>query len=322
MTRLRTLRAWAVAAPLMAALLGATSAARAQAEPPPESAARATLAAERVRVRAELDRVNAEIDALKQAGHGVRNDYRLRARLADAEALARRLTEIDARLGGSTAPAPAVRLGATPTLAPTDGPAEMDAKADILADQARRLGAEAVALDQRAQQLRARQELRRRSGLMDSDPFSPLEGSKRRGPTGTRTPPVIEGGNTQTTSPPPPGGTTTGTNSPGGFTTDIGQPSAPGSAPASGGARSVIAPAVPPTPTGVAGASDSAAPLSVQLRNVLDPATLVELRRLEGVGGARSNVEALERAAAALRARAERLQAQSQNLRARSHQPH
>src|SRR6478609_5158846 len=57
------------------------------------------LQAQRARLRAELDKVNAEIDALKRAGRDVRDDYRLRARLADAESLARRLMDIDARLG-------------------------------------------------------------------------------------------------------------------------------------------------------------------------------------------------------------------------------
>ena len=49
-----------------------------------------TMQAERARLRVQLDKVNAEIDALKRAGGSVRDDYRLRARLADAESLARR----------------------------------------------------------------------------------------------------------------------------------------------------------------------------------------------------------------------------------------
>src|SRR3954471_824230 len=102
------------------------------------------LQAERARLRMQLDKVNAEIDGLKRAGGGVRDDYRLRARLADAESLARRLMDIEARLG--------IHLEATaknqppPTAAPSDGPADLDAKADILADQARRVRAQAEAL--------------------------------------------------------------------------------------------------------------------------------------------------------------------------------
>ena len=137
-----------------------------------------TLQAERSRLRAQLDKVNAEIDALKRAGGGVRDDYRLRARLADAESLARRLMDIEARLG--------IRVDGTakfqppPTAAPTDGPSDLDAKADILADQSRRVRAQADALARRAADLKGRQELRRRAADLDRDPFAPMEGSKRR----------------------------------------------------------------------------------------------------------------------------------------------
>src|SRR6188768_3704223 len=137
-----------------------------------------TLQAERSRLRAELDKVNAEIDALKRAGRGVRDDYRLRARLADAESLARRLMDIDARLGIRVDGA--AKLQPPPTAAPTDSPADLDAKADILADQSRRVRAQADALGRRAADARGRQELRKRAADLDRDPFAPMEGSKRR----------------------------------------------------------------------------------------------------------------------------------------------
>jgi hypothetical protein len=330
------LAAWTIGAPLLVVLHAAgapTAFAQAQ-QPssqrqlPPDGAARAALEGERVRVRAELDRVNAEIDALKREDRGMRNDYRLRARLADAEALARRLTDIDARLGrapAAAATAPA-RIGAEPTLAPTDGPAEMEAKADILADQARRIVVEAAALDQRAQQMRARQDLRRRVGLMEHDPFSPIEGSKRRviaGAATTHTPSSTSdssGPNTTPAANPGVGGASgatftpgmTGSTAPGGGGTPVQT--------TIGGARGAVAPPAAPTPAGGSGAADGT-PLSVQLRDVLDPATLGELRRLESSGAPRAGVEALERAAAALKARADKLQAQSQSLRAHAHDP-
>src|ERR1700722_3127174 len=83
--------------PLLLALASAAEPARAAAAPGAVDGA--ALTAERARLRDELDRVGAEIDALKRANRGVGDDYRLRARLADAEALARRLIEIEARLG-------------------------------------------------------------------------------------------------------------------------------------------------------------------------------------------------------------------------------
>ncbi len=50
------------------------------------------------RLRADLDRINAEVAQLKQADRTVRNDYRLRDRMADAEAMAQKVTQAEARL--------------------------------------------------------------------------------------------------------------------------------------------------------------------------------------------------------------------------------
>ncbi len=158
---------------VLAVLVIAPAAARAVGAPPAAAPA-ADLAAERLRLRAELDRVNAEIDALKQSG---KDGSRLRARMADAEALARRLVDLERRMGLTAAP---VEPRPLPTASPTDGPADLDAKADILADQARRVRAAADALDHRMAELKRRQELRRRAADLDRDPFAPLEGSKRR----------------------------------------------------------------------------------------------------------------------------------------------
>lgn len=162
-------------------------------EGPAASAAgpRESASAERERLRGELTRVQAEIDRLKSGGRGLRTDYLLRARMADAEALARRLTELDVQLKprldpaasrAAAAVAPAPHDEAAPS--PTDGPAELEAKADILTDEARRAQAQAVALQSRIEQVRGRRELHRRAHQLESDPFAPLEGSRRRLATG------------------------------------------------------------------------------------------------------------------------------------------
>jgi len=300
-------RILAAAAVLAMLELGAATAAHADGgKAPVDGAARAELTAERVRVRAELDRVNAEIDALKRGQRGMRDDYRLRARLADAEALARRLTKIDAQLGpaaGSAAPRDGL-IGAEPTLTNADGPAEMEAKADILADQARRIEVQVQALGQRVQQLRARQDLRRRVGQMEHDPFSPFERSKRLAPAAPAT--VVPGSSGA--------GAFQNNDRTGGAALPPGPlaPTIGGTASTSAGGRGGATPTVTPAGTGTSEA------LSVQLRDLLDPATLGEIRRLEASGAPGAGVEALERAAAALRARAERLQGQSRALRARA----
>lgn len=318
-----------------------------------DGAGRSALVAERQRVRAELERTNADIDALKRSGRSLRDDYRLRARLADAEALARRLTALDARLGGGAGPLPDRNAAGTePRALPTDGPAELDAKADILNDQSRRLAARGDALLARAHDLRARQNLRRRVGQMERDPFSPLEGSKRRAmasstvasadptrnggsPGGGTTGNGPTFGDTKGTTPsaPNPPTTTPTTTQPGsgaaapppGSSTSVpvlGGAQAPGAGPATstgtGSSAAVSAPKLGPTPA-TTGTPTTDTALSVQLRDLLDPTTLAELQRLEATGGTMNGYEALERAGAALKARADRLGQQAASLRARAH---
>jgi hypothetical protein len=309
-TRMRSAISVLAAAALLVA--GATRAAAQQ-------DSRAALAAERARVHTELNRVNADIDRLKREGHGIGDDYRLRSRLADAEALARRLTTLDAQLGGARPPPPpeaAAHANAEPAAAPSDGPAELEAKADILADQARRLGAQAAALEQRAGALKARQDLRRRVGQMERDPFSPLEGAKRHTIAAT----------TQSTANPSSNGsfsaghTSTGDSpqQPAVTPNGIVGPSGPGSTvstPGAGaGGRVQVSTPTPPSPSTSTGGSDT---LSVQLRDLLDPTALAEIRKLEASRAPGADLQALERAAAAVRARADRLAAESRTLRAR-----
>jgi len=260
------------------------------------------LPAERARLRIQLDKVNAEIDGLKRAGGGVRDDYRLRARLADAESLARRLMEIEARLG--------IRVDATtktqppPTAEPSDGPADLDAKADILADQSRRVRTQADALARRAADARGRQELRKRAADLDRDPFAPMEGSKRRIASGSGTVLGANGSN---------GRNSQGVSSD--VTPGVGAgPTGAGAAPTG----TSPTPQTPPSPN-INSTEKAAAPLSVQLRELLDTAALSDVRRVEAGGAGGASPSALERAAAALRARADWLDAQSRTMRARAH---
>ncbi|HEY7373529.1 MAG TPA: hypothetical protein VIF57_15320 [Polyangia bacterium] len=260
----RTSRSLALAALLTVAGAAGGLPATAFAQAP---SANDALQAERTRLRAQLDKVNAEIDALKRAKGGVRDDYRLRARLADAESLARRLMDIEARLGIRVEAAPT--LQPPPTAAPTDSPADLEAKADILADQSRRVRTQADTLARRAVEARGRQELRRRAADLDRDPFAPMEGSKRRVAT------------------------------------------APGM-----GALPV--PAAPSTFTGSRITGDTTQTAPPPLRDPLDTATLMEIRRLETSGITVGSATALEHAAAALRARADWLDAQSRAMRAKA----
>jgi hypothetical protein len=64
--------------------------------------------------------------------------------------------------------------------------------------------------------------------------------------------------------------------------------------------------------------ANTSAPLSTQLRDLLDTTSLADIRRLEASGAAAASPQALERAAAALRARADWLDAQSRSMRAKA----
>jgi hypothetical protein len=280
-------------------LAGPAAAAPAPAAPPPAVRAAAPAAdvakleAECAQLRAELERANAEVAALKKGDRGLRNDYRLRQRMADAEALARKLTQAEAQLRAHQpppAPRPTPADPAGP--APGDGPVELEAKADLLADQARRLLVEADGLTRTAAQIRGRQTLRRRAADLERDPFGGVEttkrtmvfGSTRAAEKGSAPAGDSRGGAPAPTSNPPPAA-----------------PGAPGLAPGA-----TTAQPSPATPTSAA--------LS-PVRTVLDPATLAEVQRLERSGKPFADADALERAAAALRQRAQTLQTQSKSLR-------
>ena len=269
----------------------------ARAAPAPGTADSASLTAERERLRGELDRVGAEIDALKKAGRGVGDDYRLRARLADAEALARRLIEIEARLG---LPAPARKTAPLPVAEPTDGPADLDAKADILADQSRRVRGEADALGRRVAELKGRQELRRRAADLDRDPFGPLEGSKRRVASVASS----SAGTHSTVS------DSSGGGSKAAVTPGVGPQTVTGAPPTAS-----------PLPV-TSGTGASMPTLAVELRDLLDPATVADIRRLEGAKAPAGSVPALERAVAALRARADSLDTAAHAMRATARAAH
>jgi len=284
---------------LTSTLLAPVPSARAQAARPSIAAPAPppALLAERARLQGALTRVNAEVDALKASPRGLRDDYRLRNRMADAEELARRLTELDTRLGVSARTAPHTDTAAwpdPPRVEPSDNRAELEAKADILTDQARRLAGEADRLESRVTDLRARRQLRRRAGQLEDDPFSPLEqakgrvgvssssgktlsdGSKASGPTG-RGPTLSISDSAGAAAPPTAAtpevagsGTTTITNSP-----------------------------------------------SAQLRGALDPSSLAEIRRLDSAGSSPATLAALERAIVALRQKAAALEANAHQIRER-----
>ncbi|MDZ4694395.1 MAG: hypothetical protein SGI86_04545 [Deltaproteobacteria bacterium] len=280
-------------------------------------------------LRARLATLATEIQNLKKKSRTVSEDYRLRERLSEADVVGRRLTESEAqlrRLQGATPPAsqwlqvnPSV-----PLVRPSDGPRELDAKADILLDQAERFAIEATRIEAQVQQSERRDVLRRRVRRVESDPFIALEASKRslvlssqspgtRDATGTPES-TDDGAGSVTGSPVSTQASTPSVSDMGGAA-----PVAPVStppAPETSGGRGATAttPVSSPSFSG-SDALTGHAVLPPQFRTLLDPQTLAEVRRLEGVGTPASRAAALRTAVAALRARAAALQQQSKSLR-------
>jgi cell division protein FtsB len=291
------------------------------------------LASEYQQLRADLDRVNAEIAALKRGGRSVRTDYLVRDKLAEAEALARKVTAVEARLRAAGGSLPAETVGETvqtPVATPQDGAVEFEAKADLLSDQARRFRAEAEALAHTAEQIRARQALRRRAGAWERDPLAGFEASKRvaiipaQGSHVTMGPAGDSNGAAAT-----PRGTTISSgdsSSKAGGTGALGGASPPVTAEVAGpGTPTVAAPALSPAPaashplTAPAPLSpDSASKTGVQQRTLLDPATLAGIRGSLSQAGSLSDPEAVEVAATALRNHAQALEERARLLRARA----
>ena len=305
------------------------------------------LASEYQRLRADLDRVNAEVAALKRGGRGVRTDYLLRDKMAEAEALARKVTAAEARLRAARGPLPAETLVdtvQTPPATAQDGAVELEAKADLLSDQARHFSAEAEALARTAEQIRARQALRRRAGAWDRDPLAGFEASKRIAIIPTQSSHVVTSGDSSGSSATPRGSTTSSgdpASKPGGSSAapaspsdtagvGVANPTSAAGPPtsAAGGPSAISSPTASPSGaapstshplTAPAASTDSASKTPVQ-RTLLDPATLAGIRSSLSQAGSLSDPDAVEAAAIALRKHAQALEEHARRLRARAGQ--
>jgi hypothetical protein len=267
---------------------------------------------ELAKLQEQLSRTNAEIAQLKRSDRSVRDDYRLRDRMADAEAIAQKLTRVEARL--RSLEETAVRgqprewpMLAPPQASPQDGSIELEAKADLFADQASALVRQAEMLTRAAAELRVRKSLRRRAGAWDRDPFAGLESSRRSL--------VLS----QPKVPPPPGPTPTsgGSGSP-----SAASPTEATGATADSAGKSSSASGAPESPASKSSPLAQGSPSDHQTdqRLYLDPTLAAEVRQALGAASS-SDAEALDRAAAALRARSLSLGQQAEALRRRSRTP-
>jgi hypothetical protein len=291
--------------------------------PATPTAADPGLAAECAQLRAQLDQKAAEISALKRGSRGVRQDYELRQRMAEANDLARRLTALESELGRQGHPPAHAPAAVNPATAAdvVDAPSALQARADLLSDEARKLNERAAGMIRTAGQLRTRQALRRKAATVERDPFASLDGAKRQ--LFVRAVPLSDSSGGKGTTSPTEGATTT---------------ASPGAGPATA-PPATVAPTTPPIPnsapvagsptptpqspggdlaTGISrGPAQGQAPLAPG--SLLDPALRAELSRIDlGVQRAGNDPEALEQAARALVNRAGALETQAKALRAKA----
>jgi hypothetical protein len=307
---------------------------------PVPSAEEARLAAECADLRAQLDRKTAEISALKRGERGVRQDYDLRQRMAEANELARRLTALESQvsqLAARQAPTgkPAAPAGSTE---PVEGAAALAARADLLSDEAHKLSERAAGMIRAAGQMRTRQALRRKAANVERDPFASLDGAKRLMIARPGATPTANGDRKTGLASGSPESTTGGAGSapgnstpsppPGNTPMPAVAPVAPGSTPTSSPpATTSTPPAQTPTPVSDSKgapsptANPAAAPGRTELApgGLLDPALNAELSRMNlGSAGGATQPETLEQAAAALVSRAQALETQAKALRAKA----
>jgi cell division protein FtsB len=283
-------------------------------------------------LRTRLAALTTEIQNLKKKSRTVAEDYRLREKLSEADVVGRRLTASEAQLRqlpGATPPLSQwLQVNpSAPLIRPGDGPRELDAKADILLDQAERFATEAARMEAQVLQSERRDTLRRRVRRIENDPFIALEASKRSLVLSSQSLGKPETkGNRESADDGQGAGFVTGmpvstpANMP--AVSDTGAAAAPVApmnappvvAPSGGRGETTMPTAASPSFSG-SDALTGHAVLPPQFRTLLDPQTLAEVRRLEGVGTPASRAAALRAAVAGLRSRAAALQQQSKTLR-------
>ena len=280
-------------------------------------------------LRQQLGRVNSEVRALKQSPRSMSVDYRLRQKLADAEVLGRKLTEKEAHMrafepGSERAPS----VGPSPTAHSTDGPVELNAKADILLDQAQKLSMQADRIDARIERDSVRTTLRARTRRLEQDPFAALEGPKRSLVfSRSETKAIVKDGPAfgENSAPPPAPPLPESRSDAPMAASPPSSPPTPSGAPTVGGSQESVGPSSvgSPTPAPVrpsdsssaAGSGGSSTSVSLSYRSFLDGRALAEIERLQAAGDPNARAKVMSATAASLRKQARDLEGRASTLR-------
>ena len=220
-----------------------------------------------------------------------------------------------------------------PAVDPLDSPRELEEKADLLRDSQDKLKREVERLSSRIDDVERRRHLRERAGAVDEDWFGEASSNRRvarvSGSSGATTSQSAGRGASDTAATPAAGTATTGGGAAGGAPS----PGAGGAGAGGGGATSggggsnsagggstpaPSAPGVPPSNGFVGGEKNNDS--ATVLRNLVDPATLDELRRADGSDDLERQVRALKRAQGELQGLANDLAKRANSLSQRANE--
>jgi hypothetical protein len=201
---------------------------------------------------------------------------------------------------------------------PLDGPRELQDKADLLRDSGDKLRREVALLSVRIDSVERRRHLRERAGAVDEDLFGEAISNRRspRLPSSTSTSDQHGGSATPSTPTVGSGGATGGSGGTGGTPGGAGPPANnPGPSNGFGGGSNSPPPPAAALPTFSSGATSDTATV---LRDLVDPATLDELRRSDGGDDLDRQVRALRRAQSELTGLANELDRRARSLSTRA----
>ncbi|HEX4352338.1 MAG TPA: hypothetical protein VHZ95_05475 [Polyangiales bacterium] len=208
---------------------------------------------------------------------------------------------------------------ARPTADPLDGPRELQEKADLLRDSGDKLRHEAQRLALRIDNVERRRHLRERAGAIDEDLFGESISNRHSARISTSSdhglsPTTGAAGNGTVAAGGAGGGA--GSASPTGGSGAGGGSGSTGPTSGAGGTNNGVGTTLPTSP----GSNTSAPPsdATLALRNLVDPATLDELRRADGGDDLERQLRALRRAQGELDGLAKELDRRAHDLSLRA----
>jgi hypothetical protein len=222
-------------------------------------------------------------------------------------------------------PPQALGIGKPAEASTLDGPRDLAEKADLLRDSGDKLKKEVARLAMRIDDVERRRHLRERAGAVDEDVFGELTSNRRvaRSASSSASQTAGDRGGAGPNTPAANGATGGAVGGGAGAGAPSGGGAGGGGVTTGGGGGSTGGGGSPPPTTGPSlgfsdGSSAAKSDVSTVLRNLVDPATLDELRRADGSDDLERQVRAMRRAQNELDGLAKELEKRAKALNARA----